>query len=360
MKRTFSIVFFVQLLCTLLSAQNYSSDSLFINNDSIRLGATFTYPAKKGKFPAIIIVSGTGKQDRDGSFAKHRPFFHIADYLTKKGFAVLRLDDRGTGKSNGRYEDATTLDFASDITAAIKYLKTRREVNQKKIGLIGHSEGGCVAFMLGANCRDVHFIITLAGVGVDGLEILKLQNEAILRSDKRINQSLAENYMSLYNPLFDAVKATPMNEKPDSALYKVLRIWETTQTPETLKAMNMIDGRDQMFIARYAYHAGQIWYRTMINYDPANFIPKIKIPVLAMNGDQDIMVPGRQSLENIERLLKKGQNKNYKIVSLPNHSHMFQHCKECTQQEIPTLPEAISQETLETMYDWLKETVLKK
>lgn len=358
MKRTFILILFVQFVWTFLSAQNYQSDSIFFLNDTIRLGATFTYPDQKGKFPTIIIVSGTGKQDRDGTFAKHRPFFEIANYFSQRGFAVLRIDDRGTGKSNGRYEDATTLDFASDITAAIKYLKTRKEVNPKKIGLIGHSEGGCAAFMLGASCRDVHFIITLAGVGVDGLEILKLQNEAILRSDKRIIQKLVDNYMSLYNPLFDAVKATPMNEKPDSALYKVLRTWKATQTSETLKAMNMIDGRDQMFIDRYAYHAGQIWYRTMINYDPANFIPKIKIPVLAMNGDQDIMVPGRQSLENIEKLLKKGKNRNYKIVSLPGHNHMFQHCKECTQQEIPTLPEAISQETLEAMFGWLRKTVL--
>lgn len=360
MKRIFSIVFFVQLLCTFASAQSYSADSVFFNNDTIRFGATFTHPKQKGKFPTVIIISGTGKQDRDGTFAKHRPFFHIADFLTQRGFAVLRIDDRGTGKTNGWYEDATTLDFASDIKAAIAYLKTRTEVDKKRIGLIGHSEGGCVAFMLGAQCPDVSYIVTLAGVGVDGLEILKLQNEAILRSDKRVNQSLVPHYMSLYNPLFEAVKTTPLNEKPDSALHKVFRTWKAAQTPETLKAMNLVDGRDYMFITRYAYHAGQAWYRTMINYEPANYIPHIKIPVLSMNGDKDIMVPAAQSLASIESLLKKGGNKQYKIVTLEGHNHMFQHCKECNQQEIPTLPEDISQETLDTLYNWLSKTVLNK
>lgn len=360
MKRTLSFFIVLLLILTSVSAQQYSSDSIFFKNDTIRFGATFTHPTQKGKFPTVIIISGTGKQDRDGTFAKHRPFFHIADFLTQKGFAVLRIDDRGTGQTNGWYEDATTLDFASDIKAAIAYLKTRKEVDKKRIGLIGHSEGGCVAFMLGAQCPDVSFLVSMAGVGVDGLEILKLQNAAILRTDKYVKPSMVDTYMSLYNPLFDAVKATPASEKPDSALHRVFRTWKAAQTPETLKAMNMVDGRDYMFITRYAYHAGQAWYRTMINYDPARYIPFIKVPVLAMNGDKDIMVPAAQSLASIESLLKKGGNKHYKIVTLEGQNHMFQHCKECNQQEIPTLPEDISQEALDTLYNWLSQTVLNK
>lgn len=360
MKRIIFLFLLLQIAFFTIKAEKYNSDSIYFVNDTIRFGGTLTYPAREGKYPAVIIISGTGEQNRDGRFGEHRPFFRIADYLTQKGFAVLRIDDRGTGQTNGRYEDATTLDFAHDITAAIKYLKTRKEIDKKRIGLIGHSEGGCVAFMLAADCPDVSFMVSLAGVGVNGVEILKLQNDAILRSDKRIDQRLVDNYMSLYSSLFDAVKATPLNEKPDSALYKTFRIWKNNQSQETLKAMNMVNGRDQMFISRYAYHAAKAWYRVMINYDPAKFIPRIKIPLLAMNGDKDIMVPARQNLENIEYLLKKGKNKHYQISIMPGHNHMFQHCVECTQQEIPTLPEDISQQTLDTMYNWLSKEILQK
>jgi pimeloyl-ACP methyl ester carboxylesterase len=338
----------------------YKSDSVYYCslNDSIHFGATFTYPADNKRSPAVIIVSGTGMQDRDGTFSGHRPFFTIADHLSGRGFAVLRVDDRGVGETSGNYADATTKDFAADVLAGIRYLKSRPEVDTAQIGLIGHSEGGCVAFMLAAGCSGVQFIITLAGVGVDGLEILKLQNEAILRSDKRLNDALKEEYMRLYNVLFDAVKEVPVDSPVDSALYQAFDAWQAGQSEELLKAMGMAQERGRMFISRYAYQANRKWYREMLLFDPAGYIPRIKIPVISLNGDRDIMVPARENLASIERLLKEGGNTRYKMAVMEGHNHLFQHCNECTREEMPELEEDISRETLDIIYEWLS-TVLR-
>ncbi|MFR4039611.1 MAG: alpha/beta hydrolase family protein, partial [Butyricimonas faecalis] len=161
-----------------------SEDVSYASCDSIQVAGTLTIPRGKGPFPAALIISGTGKQDRDGTFSGHKPFFKIADYLTRQGFVVLRADDRGTGETNGIYEEATTSDFARDAQAGIDYLKQRPEVDAKRIGVIGHSEGGQVALMLGPirGC-GIRYLPT-AGVGVDGLQILKLQNDAILRTTR--------------------------------------------------------------------------------------------------------------------------------------------------------------------------------
>ena len=122
-------------------------------------------PTKEGVFPAVILITGSGAQNRDEELLGHKPFLVIADYLTKNGIAVLRFDDRGTAMSKGNYVTATTLDFATDVEAAVLYLLTRKEIDQNKIGLIGHSEGGIIAPMVAAKSKKVSFIILLAGTG---------------------------------------------------------------------------------------------------------------------------------------------------------------------------------------------------
>ncbi len=270
---------------------------------------------------------------------------------------MLRADDRGTGETNGIYEEATTSDFARDAQAGIDYLKQRPEVDAKRIGVIGHSEGGQVALMLGADSPDVAFVISLAGVGVDGLQILKLQNDAILRTTPGMTPERVDQFMSLFNTLFDKVHAVPLEEPLDVPLRQAFDQWVAQQDEATLKAVNFNDGRDEMFFSRYLRQAQGRWYREMISYDPEDYIPRIHQPVLALNGDKDIMVPAKENLASIKQLLDKGGNMRYKIVELPGLNHMFQRCKECTREEIPDLEDVFSEEALQIMGDWLRENI---
>ncbi len=338
-------------------AQTILSDSVTIFTESLYLKGTLSYPQSKKKLPVVIIISGTGQQDRDGSFANHKPFAEIAQHLNKNGFAVLRMDDRGVGQSEGIYEDATTQDFANDVKAEIDWLKKHPAIHKKKIGLIGHSEGGAVAFMLAATSPDVKYMISLAGLAVDGYSSLVLQNHALLEKNKYINAEQVELYMSLYIPLFKGIKNTPLSESIEPVIDTLVSQWKTQHTYEQLKAIQMADGRDLNFLYRYKKLASRNWYRQMIQYNPNVYLSKITIPVLALNGDKDIMVTPTENLNNIEQQLTKAGNKHFKTVLLANHNHMFQHCNECTQEEMRNLPEAISQETLDIMVDWLHKEV---
>src|SRR5579863_8414522 len=159
----------------------YREDDVTYDNkvQNVTLAATFTIPQGTGPFPAVVLITGSGPQDRDESLLGHKPFLILSDYLTRHGVAVLRADDRGIGKSTGVFSKATTADFATDTEAGIAYLKTRSEVNQRKIGLIGHSEGGVIAPMVAARNKDVAFIVMMAGTGVPGDQVLVAQGEAI-------------------------------------------------------------------------------------------------------------------------------------------------------------------------------------
>ena len=161
----------------------YTEEVVFENKvANINLAGTLSLPTKEGVFPAVILITGSGAQNRDEELLGHKPFLVIADYLTKNGIAVLRFDDRGTAMSKGDFKTATTLDFSTDVEAALQYLQTRKEIDQKKIGLIGHSEGGIIAPMVAAKSKNVSFIILLAGTGIPGDELLLLQQELIGRA----------------------------------------------------------------------------------------------------------------------------------------------------------------------------------
>ena len=314
MKIIFSIIFTLSAFLS-VNAQVYSSEEVCCASDSLMLCGTLTYPDSIGKFPAVIIISGTGMQDRDGTFANHRPFYEIANYLTQLGFAVLRMDDRGVGESEGNYEEATTRDFANDVSSEIELLKSKSMIDTTRIGLIGHSEGGAVAFMLAAESPDVSFVVSLAGLAIDGYQSLILQNRALLEASSSMEQSLVEAYMNLYTLMFKAVKDTPLDIDVEPVLRTTFQSWFEKQPDDKLKAMDMVHGHDQMFLSRYLRIAKRDWYRQMINYNPDLYLNKITIPVLALNGDKDLMVTPTENLSSIENGLEKAGNKNYKIVA---------------------------------------------
>ncbi|MGK0446948.1 MAG: alpha/beta superfamily hydrolase, partial [Polaribacter sp.] len=158
----------------------YNEDVVFENTEvKITLAGTLTLTNKNGTFPVVILISGSGPQDRDESFMGHKPFLVLSDYLTKHGIGVLRFDDRGHGKSTGDFGNATTEDFSLDVLSAIAYLKTRNDVNVKHIGLIRHSEGGIIAPLAANNSKDVSFMVLLASKGISGTELSVMQSKTL-------------------------------------------------------------------------------------------------------------------------------------------------------------------------------------
>lgn len=302
---------------------------------NVTLAATLTVPQGKGPFPAVVLITGSGPQDRDESLLGHKPFLVLSDYLTRHGIAVLRADDRGTGKSTGNFATATTADFATDTEAGIAYLKTRPEVNPKKIGLIGHSEGGIIAPMIAARNPDVAFIVMMAGSGVPGDEILVAQVEAI---DESSGKTHAE-----------AVQAGTRERE-------ILNLIRTEKDPavleKKLKDKMAEDGLEaQLGIEIKALTSP--WFRFFMNYDPATALRKVTCPVLALNGEKDRQVPPKQNLPAIRKALEEGGNKHFEVVEMPGLNHLFQTAKTGSPNEYAQIEETIAPVALDTMTVWI-------
>lgn len=318
-------------------------------NTKLTYGATLTLPKNKKKYPVAILISGTGQHDRNYTFMGRESFTVLADYLARNGIASLRVDDRGFGKTTGDFENATTGDFADDIEEEIQYLKEDKNVDASHIGLIGHSEGGMIASIVSSRNKDVKFMISLSGVGVSGLEMLNLQNTAILKSFNFTDEVVAKQ-MELYNILFKAVYDTKDDESVKPIMETKLKEWMQKQDSVTLKKVQLWDGRDQTFLYRYGKDADRKWYRYTIHYNPEDYLPKIKIPVFIGNGDKDIQVP---AVENINSFKKYLGTKDLTTKIYPGLNHMYQHCTTCTQKEVKELEEVFAPEVLDDISKWI-------
>lgn len=330
----------------------YNDEEVTFENKSanITLAGSFTYPKAVGKYPAVVLVTGSGPQDRDESLMNHKPFLVISDYLTRNGIAILRFDDRGIGKSKGNFASATSLDFTTDALAAVEYLKTRKEVDPKKIGIAGHSEGGLIAPICAVNSNDVSFIVMLAGPGVSGKDILVLQTELVLKAEgtkeEDVKKSTEQN-KRIYQVI---------TEETDSAVTykKLLDLYN-----EDIRKMSDDDKRkpenSKDNFERATKTLLSPWFRFFMKYDPRPTIEQITVPVLAMNGEKDLQVPPFQNLPEIEKALKAGGNKNFKIVEMPGLNHLFQPAKTGGVSEYANIEITFSEEVLKIMKDWILE-----
>ncbi len=330
----------------------YNDEEVTFENKSanITLAGSFTYPKGSGKFPAVVLVTGSGPQDRDESLMNHKPFLVISDYLTRSGIAVLRFDDRGIGKSKGNFAAATSEDFATDALAAVEYLKTRKEVDPKKIGIAGHSEGGLIAPMCAVNSNDVSFIVMLAGPGVAGKEILLLQAKLISRANGETEEKINKG-SKLSENIYDAVLNEPDNDKAEKEIKALYDKVYPTLTDEEKKEADS----QQLMMAQQIKQILSPWFRFFLKYDPRPTIENVIVPVLALNGEKDYQVDSKQNLPEIEKALKAGGNKNFKTVELPGLNHLFQKCKRCTVTEYGQLEETFSEYVLKIMKDWILE-----
>jgi fermentation-respiration switch protein FrsA (DUF1100 family) len=315
----------------------YREDDVTYDNkvQNVTLAATFTIPQGTGPFPAVVLITGSGPQDRDESLLGHKPFLILSDYLTRHGVAVLRADDRGIGKSTGVFSKATTADFATDTEAGIAYLKTRSEVNQRKIGLIGHSEGGVIAPMVAARNKDVAFIVMMAGTGVPGDQVLVAQGEAIEVAMGKNPDEAAKNAAKEKEML-----ALVETEKDETVLEKELKEKLTGDVPEAQIGMQI-------------QQITSPWFRYFLTYDPATALRQVHCPVLAINGSLDKQVLPSQNLPAIRKALEEAGNHSAEIDELAGLNHLFQTAKTGSPTEYSQIEETMSPVALEKIATWI-------
>jgi pimeloyl-ACP methyl ester carboxylesterase len=311
------------------------------------LAGTLSIPEGDGPFPAVILITGSGSQNRNEELMGHKPFWVIADYLSRNGIAVLRYDDRGVGQSQNSSSPSTSADFAIDVESAFNYLKTNPKINPKVIGLAGHSEGGLIAPMAAAADDGIAFIISLAGTGVTGEQILYRQNYDLNKASGMQEKEL-KAAISMSRKMYAVLKKEPDNKKATDEMTAIMKKALTRQktSPEDIK--KSLDG----FPASAAVLTSP-WYRYFLITNPADYWKKVKCPVLALNGERDLQVAADINLPAIDKALKSGGNQSVKIMKLPELNHHFQHCKTGLPSEYGEIEETFSPEVLKIMSDWI-------
>jgi pimeloyl-ACP methyl ester carboxylesterase len=300
----------------------------------VTLAGTFTKPRGEGPFAAAILITGSGPQDRDESVMGHKPFLVLADHLTRHGIAVLRYDDRGIAKSTGNFSTATSRDFADDTAGAVALLKARKDV--RKIGLIGHSEGGIIAPMVAVECPEVAFMVFLGGQGTPGDAVMEAQGQLIIKAMGGDEATLARQ-RSVQRKLF------AMAREEDEAKRKVA----------------LADLEEGLSNAEKAQMRSQIrqvtgpWYKYFLSYDPRPTLAKVKCPVLALNGTKDLQVPAKENLAEIEKALRAGGNADVTVKELPGLNHLFQPAKSGLPAEYGKIETTLDPQVLELIADWI-------
>ncbi|MCG6954547.1 MAG: alpha/beta hydrolase [Gemmatimonadetes bacterium] len=330
----------------------YRSEDVTIPNTAagVDLAGTLTLPRGEGPFPAAVLVTGSGPQDRNETLLGHKPFLVLADYLTRQGIAVLRYDDRGVGKSTGVYATATSEDNASDALAAVEFARSRPEIAGDKVGIVGHSEGGLIGPMVAARSPDVAFVVMLAGPGLPGRQILTLQGQLINRA-AGTPEAIIQHNTDIQNKLFDIVEAEP---DPKAAAPKLLAALKeaVAALPPEARAQAPDQTSDQALEAQVA-QVNSPWMRFFLTYDPRPTLEKVKVPVLALDGEKDLQVPPKEDLAEIAAALHRGGNKDVTTELLPGLNHLFQHATTGSPSEYAHIEETFAPEAMKIVSSWI-------
>jgi hypothetical protein len=319
--------------------------------DDVTLAGTLTIPEGSGPVPAALLITGSGPQDRNEEIFQHKPFWVIADHLTRRGIAVLRVDDRGVGGSSAGPHPgtATSHDFARDVEAGLSYLASRPEIDEAAIGLIGHSEGGIIAPIVASRQQDIAYIVLMAGTGVRGDELLLAQTAAIGRADGASEDEIAAS-AATNRALFDVLLSDPLSQEETAD--RMRRIIESN--PEFAAAT---PEEQQLGMNQAIAQLNTNWMRAFAAHDPAVPLSKVSCPVLAINGELDLQVPADQNLPAIASALASGGNSDVTTRAFPGLNHLFQHSETGLISEYGQIEETISPEVLECMATWIRSRV---
>lgn len=334
----------------------YKKEEVVFYNDSIKLEGTLTLPPTKGPHPAVVMITGSGPQNRDEELFGFKPFKIIADDFTRKGIAVLRYDDRGVGGSSGNTGRSTTADFAQDALAAIHFLQSRSDINPRQIGLCGHSEGGIVAPLAASQSKEVAFIICIAGTGVNGAAIILAQEELIMRADssseEKIKKALAVTKHSIDAVLTGGNLDEVKKEIRDSFEQDLAVMPEAQRNAIANKEEYLKSAVDAQVLGLQSP-----WFKYFLTYDPAPALEKVKCPMLALFGELDLQVPAELNKKFMETALKRGENKDYSVKVFPKANHLFLTATNGSPKEYGTLKKEFVPGFLETMSDWILKHV---
>ena len=312
----------------------YTEDISFYNTtDNITLKGTLSLPQKKGKYPAAIIISSSGPQDRDGLVYGHKPYLLLADYLTRNGVAVLRFDERGVGKSEGTFKTASLTDFSTDVEAALSFLKERKEINNSKIGLIGHSIGGIIAPKMAAQDKTIAYVVMMVGPGINGDELLLLQKAAFERLSGLPEATIKQSQDFAKDGYNIITKSSLQNDLLKDSISDFYQKKYGALVPEK-----------QLEVLVSSITSPEVV--GLLRAKPNDYLSKVTSPILAINGSKDFQVTPKENLAAIRAIFEKNGNKNSKAIELENLNHLFQECKIGSLQEYSELEQTMSPKAL--------------
>ncbi|HEX2208188.1 MAG TPA: alpha/beta fold hydrolase [Longimicrobium sp.] len=314
----------------------------------VRLAGTLTLPAGEGPHPAVLLVTGSGPQDRDETLFNHRPFLLLADYLTRRGIAVLRVDDRGVGQSTGSFPSATSEDFARDALAGVRFLYGRADIGP--VGIIGHSEGGMIAPMVAARSPDVRFLVLLAGPGIPIPDLMRLQANAVMRSMGGTEAQI-QRLDALRRDLYAAVQSEADSAALHARLLEIGRQFRAGLAPRE----QGMPGTSDAEIAESARLMTTPWWRFFLRYDPAATLRRVRVPVLALNGSLDVQVIADENLAGIRQALTG--NPDATVEKMEGLNHLFQTARTGGPAEYGQIEETIAPAVLQRIGDWILERV---
>jgi pimeloyl-ACP methyl ester carboxylesterase len=337
----------------------YNSEDVEYDNadGSLHFGGTLTYPGNTAsaieKFPAILLITGSGAQDRDETIFDHKPFAILSDLLTKAGYAVLRVDDRSMGKTTGNYRTSTTGDFAADAETSLSYLKMRKEVDTSRLGLLGHSEGGLIASMVASKRKDVKFLILMAAPVANPIDLATEQSADILIS-QGIPESRIKEFRPLMRDMITAIVSTSDNITALKDASDVFVKWEATQSQKTTRITTGVKDEKSMqtFIGRLIAQLNTPWYQYFMRLRPADYYKALSCRVLGLYGEKDFQVDPEVNSELLKLYTSTDKTE---IKILPGLNHLFQTCKKCTFAEYADLEQTLSPEFLELVEEWVRK-----
>ncbi|MDH5385453.1 MAG: alpha/beta hydrolase [Candidatus Aminicenantes bacterium] len=328
-------------------------------NAGITLAGTLTSPPSEGKFPAVLLLSGSGAQDRDEAAFGHRPFLVLADYLTRRGIAVLRVDDRGVGGSTGDFDEATAMDYAADAMAGVAYLKSRKEINHDLIGLVGHSEGGMIASMVAVQSPDIAFIVLIASPGLAIKEMEYSEQARTLKANGASDDLIARN-LALQESLFAVISQKIDSKVVQEEFTSIITEFFKGLSEEERKITGISEENLEVHIHDQFQRLHSPWFRFYLPFDPGTVLQKVACPVLAVNGEKDVQVTPKENLQAIIRALKAGGNKKYTVKELPNLNHLLQTAKTGNISEYGKIEETMSPTALQIIGDWILEQAVTR
>lgn len=314
--------------------------------ERVTLAGTLTLPRGDGPFPAVILISGSGPQDRDETLFGHKPFLILADRLTRRGIAVLRVDDRSVGKSGPENPNATIETHATDVEAGVAFLRTQKEIDPKRVGLVGHSEGGIIAAVVASRSKDVSFIVSLAGTGLPGSEINPLQVEAILRANGGTSEEGIKTMVAAQRKIMALVAKDAGDQALRAAVDEAMAAAKK-YVPDAEKPTAQAALEAELAMLQTA------WFKGFVRLDPRAYWSKVTVPVLAIIGDKDTQVPADKNLGEIKAALARAKNKDATTEKLPGLNHLFQNATTGHPDEYPKIQETFDPKTLDRVSDWL-------